>query len=215
MWVKLTLPPWRRRRCPLEDAGGYDLQQPRRHGRGEVARVGTSRLAGLHRLDDPVGPPPPQRQQPGLGALPSRPQACRRSAWPGPRRQPGRWHLRLHFASAGAWGSSGGLAHLSVAWRPRPRPGPRRSRTGGRASSLSSWACSRQKESRQAGAHRLRVVQVLAVDLANQAQRWRRTRSFGTQPTSAQHHPLARDPGRVQFATDDSPLSLRHHPAAR
>ena len=63
MWVKLTLPPWRRRRCPLST---LRLTSSSRAGtvRTEVA-VGTC-PAGLHRLHDP-GRRPPQRHQLRLG----------------------------------------------------------------------------------------------------------------------------------------------------
>src|SRR4029453_509701 len=55
------------------------------------------------------------------------------------------------------------------------------------------------------GAHRLRVVEGLPVDLVDQPDVGAELRS--TEPTPSSAPPSARDPGQVQFATDAAPLS--------
>jgi hypothetical protein len=132
MWVKLTLPPWRRRRCPLRT---LRLTSSSRAGtvRTEVA-VGTSRLASIASTILAAAP----RSGTSWGSpLPSPPDVA------------GAFGCGLasgSFALAGASWRVGGAAS-SVAWPPSASTRPS-AVVSGAASSPGSFSA---KKSRQAG----------------------------------------------------------------
>ena len=179
MWVKLTLPPWRRRRCPLRT---LRLTSSSRAGtvRTEVA-VGTSRLASIASTIRAAAP----RSGTSWGsALPSPSEAALGCGLAGASAVAGALASGC-FASAGAsWGSVG----RPCRWpgRPRPRPGPRRSPRGPRRP-RPPWARSRRRSPARRGSPTPGCPGTGGRSRQS-AQRWRRTPVVRTNP-SAQHHP--------------------------
>ena len=191
MWVKLTLPPWRRRRCPLRT---LRLTSSSRAGtvRTEVA-VGTSRLASIAstiraaapRSGTSSGSALPSPSAAGLPWAPACPGlGGRLGCRPGPSggsRPPAPWLAAPPGGRGAAAAVGAGRPRPRPGPRPSPRPPPRRRRPGARSRRRSPARRGSPTPGCPGTGGRSR----------RSAQRWRRTPVVRTNPSAAP--PLARD----------------------
>ena len=212
MWVKLTLPPWRRRRCPLRT---LRLTSSSRAGtvRTEVA-VGTSRLASIASTIRAAAPrsgtssgsafPSPSGFALAFGPALSPPLAAGLGLSSA---------LAAGFSAAGSlaagpWrevppAGSAGRPTPAAARRPRPPPGPRRCRLPRPSPRRRRPGTRSRRRSPARRGSPSRGCPGTAGRSRRSARRWRRTPVVRT--SSSAHHPRHRDDFRIQCATAGLP----------